>query len=99
MEDDKIREIFLAHGFTVKEGQADLKPYVFAAARALIEAEIERLRQDAERYRWLRDRAIHAGDDGKETPWCVRGTCHEDAEPLGFEDLDAAVDAALTPNV
>ncbi len=35
--DDDIRRVFLANGFTVKEGQTDLKPYVFAAARALLE--------------------------------------------------------------
>lgn len=36
LTDDQIREVFLANGFTVKEGQTDLKPYVFAAARALL---------------------------------------------------------------
>ena len=34
--DDQIRAVFLANGFTVKEGQTDLKPYVFEAARALL---------------------------------------------------------------
>lgn len=33
---DRIREIFLAHGFTVKEGCDDLKPYVYEAAEALL---------------------------------------------------------------
>ena len=33
---DQIREVFLAHGFTVKDGQTDLKPYVYDAAYALI---------------------------------------------------------------
>lgn len=33
---DDIRRVFIAHGFTVKEGQSDLKPYVFDAARALL---------------------------------------------------------------
>ncbi len=36
--DEQIRAVFLENGFTVKEGQADLKPYVFAAARALLVA-------------------------------------------------------------
>jgi hypothetical protein len=35
---EQIREIFLAHGFTIKDGQTDLKPYVFEAADALIAA-------------------------------------------------------------
>jgi hypothetical protein len=38
MNDSQIREIFLANGFTIKEGQTDLKPYVYAAARALLAA-------------------------------------------------------------
>lgn len=34
---DQIREVFMAHGFTVKEGQTDLKQYVYDAAHALLE--------------------------------------------------------------
>ena len=33
---ERIREIFLLHGFTVKEGQDDLKDYVYKAAEALL---------------------------------------------------------------
>ena len=33
---DAIRRIFIAHGFTIKEGQTDLKPYVYQAAEALL---------------------------------------------------------------
>lgn len=32
----QIREVFMAHGFSVKEGQADLKQYVYDAAYALL---------------------------------------------------------------
>lgn len=32
---DRIRAIFLAHGFTIKPGNDDLKPYVYEAARAI----------------------------------------------------------------
>ena len=32
-----IREVFLKNGFTVKEGELDLKSYVYAAGRELIE--------------------------------------------------------------
>lgn len=35
---DRIREIFIANGFTIKEGQTDLKPYVYEAAYALLRA-------------------------------------------------------------
>ena len=33
---DNVRHVFLANGFTVKEGQSDLKDYVFNAAAALL---------------------------------------------------------------
>lgn len=33
---EQIRATLLAHGFTIKEGQTDLKPYVYEAARALL---------------------------------------------------------------
>lgn len=33
---DQIREVFMAHGFTIKEGQTDLKQYVYDAAHALL---------------------------------------------------------------
>lgn len=33
---DAIRRVFMAHGFTIKEGQTDLKPYVYEAAEALL---------------------------------------------------------------
>lgn len=38
LTDAAVRSIFLAKGFTIKEGQADLKPYVFDAAHALMDA-------------------------------------------------------------
>lgn len=41
MTNDQIRDVLLANGFTVKPGEADLKPYVFAAAKALINATLE----------------------------------------------------------
>src|SRR5690606_12974424 len=31
-----IKEIFMEHGFTIKDGQTDLKPYVYDAALALL---------------------------------------------------------------
>ena len=33
---EEIREVFMAHGFTIKEGQTDLKQYVYDAAHALL---------------------------------------------------------------
>ena len=36
MSDEQIKAVFLANGFTIKPGCDDLKPYVYAAARALL---------------------------------------------------------------
>jgi len=36
LTDAQIRAVFLANGFTIKEGCDDLKPYVYQAARALL---------------------------------------------------------------
>lgn len=34
----KIRDVLLANGFTIKDGQTDLKPYIYEAAEALLAA-------------------------------------------------------------
>ena len=36
VERETIRAVFLRNGFTIKEGQTDLKPYVYAAAEELL---------------------------------------------------------------
>ena len=36
LDRDLIRDVFLRNGFTIKEGQTDLKPYVYAAAAELL---------------------------------------------------------------
>lgn len=36
VSDAQIKAVFLANGFTIKEGLTDLKPYVYQAARALL---------------------------------------------------------------
>lgn len=38
MTNDEIKRIFLANGFTIKEGETDLKPYVYDAAKTLLDA-------------------------------------------------------------
>ena len=35
-QNNLIREVFLKNGFTIKDGQTDLKSYVYAAGRELI---------------------------------------------------------------
>lgn len=43
--DSKIREIFLRNGFTIKEGYDDLKPYIYAAARELVEETVKGIKK------------------------------------------------------
>jgi len=50
MTNDQIREIFLANGFTVKDGQTNLKPYVYEAARVLINATLEEAATKCDEY-------------------------------------------------
>jgi len=38
LSDEQIKAIFMKNGFTIKEGQSDLKPYVYAAAHAILAA-------------------------------------------------------------
>lgn len=92
---DRIREIFMAHGFTIKEGQTDLKDYVYEAAEALFRAAepAEAPRKDAERYAWLKDRFLGAdfnwGDQGKSVL-----LIEFDGEKV-WGSLDLTVDAAI----
>ena len=54
-------------------------------------AEVEALRADAERYRWLRD-----GDEVSDYPYPVmrQGGKYDFDRTIWFEELDAAIDAA-----
>ena len=38
LSDEQIKAVFLSHGFKIKDGLSDLKPYVYEAARALLAA-------------------------------------------------------------
>jgi hypothetical protein len=55
---NQIREIFMANGFTIKEGQEDLKEYVYSAAIELINFVANscwpEVIHDADRYRRIR---------------------------------------------
>ena len=41
MDKETIKSILLAHGFTIKPGETDLKPYVYSAASAIYEAALQ----------------------------------------------------------
>lgn len=59
--------------------------------------EAARDREDAERYRWLRDRALNfeRESSGHGTPWCVIGMDLGDAEPLYGTSLDSVMDECM----
>lgn len=71
--DSMIREAFLANGFTIKDGHSDLKPYVYAAARAILALRPKRVpddvMRDAERGRflleWLERRGLLQAEFGQ----------------------------------
>lgn len=80
--DSMIREAFLTNGFTIKDGHSDLKPYVYAAARAILALRpqaSEKLVPMPHRHysEALADDLIASGDvesviashSEKETPW------------------------------
>jgi len=59
----RTREIFIAHGFTVKEGQTDLKQYVYDAADALLRAAsapADSVLEDAALWFAERDNVLHS---------------------------------------
>ena len=96
LDRDRIREIFMAHSFTVKEGQTDLKQYVYDAAEALLRAaraQADSVQEDAARYRWLaascRSTSEHWG--GR---WSIIIDGPAPKSHDSEDDFDAAVDAA-----
>jgi hypothetical protein len=38
---DQVREILMKHGFTIKDGQTDLKQYVYDAVDAVVSADFQ----------------------------------------------------------
>lgn len=66
--------------------QAGRAALAAAPVQAVPEAELEALRKDAERYRWLREQCSHKGTEGSRIA----------ANEYGM-DWDAAIDAAMAP--
>lgn len=63
---DRIREIFMAHGFTIKEGQTDLKQCVYDAAEALLRAArvpADSVQEDAALWHWLAEYLVGTRTD------------------------------------
>ncbi len=76
-----------------------LSPEVSSDAEALVqrgrdekEAEIARLREDAERYRWLRDMA-----GGANVGVYIDAKCAHKRKWLSLSEMDSAIDAASKP--
>ena len=96
LDRDRIREIFMEHGFTVKEGQTDLKQYVYDAADALLRAArapTDSVREDAARWQMavLVGNEVMLHPDKRSNPSAVKA--YMEAVHSGL-DLTGAVDAA-----
>lgn len=93
---DDIREIFLAAGFTIKEGQTDLKPYVFNAARMLLALKASRdAAEPITRAQWIQAaKAVYvvSGDDEKTAAECALCLCNEQ-DWIGGEVGDPRLEA------
>lgn len=94
MTNDQIRTVFLASGFTVKEGQTDLKPYVYKAARALLAL------ANTERNPWheavleecCKIEAAYRSDDPRATLQAlVNWYVLNERNPVAAQESDAAV--------
>lgn len=60
----------------------------------LLDKKCAELELDAERYRWLREKAINfASEDG--SPWCVFGASHDESSPADGKFLDDRIDLAM----
>ena len=69
--DSMIREAFLANGFTIKDGHSDLKPYVYAAARAILALRPTQVNTLAGcNCRW---------DGDNQVEWCELHLAHKEA--------------------
>lgn len=94
---DDIREVFLAAGFTVKEGQADLKPYVFQAARMLLALKASRdAAEPITRAQWIKAAQafyMQAGDDEKTAAECALYICNQQDWASGQEIGDPRLEA------
>lgn len=68
------------------------------ATQLVTALEVDAMRKDAERYRWLRNHAIDFPYDADfSSPWCVYGTnAANDSRPIEGHELDVAIDTAKT---
>ena len=71
LSDEEIRDVFLTHGFTIKPGETDLRPYVYEAARALLSKqpsgafckELDEVIIERDEYHEIADRLANAVAD------------------------------------
>lgn len=73
--------------------EAHCKPYGSAVTLSIGERDdLVALARDGMRYRWLRDESQDVDLFGSNSPYVIEG---ETTEPLSYEALDEAVDAAM----
>ena len=91
--DDPRSEVVNAQGYAMKSCADELAPIATALC-----AEVEALRKDAERYRWLLTHAVTMSFDSEGS--LETGEWHSIADNVGDEDrtLDMVIDAARSRN-
>jgi hypothetical protein len=98
MTKDQIRAVFMANGFTIKEGQTDLKPYVYEAAAGLIRAALMQANADGVRFSAFVS-AIVADTNGDELTPSQQAIVDQfqDSPPprITIDDVRSRIDAAL----
>ena len=95
LDRDRIREIFMAYGFTVKEGQTDLKQYVYDAADALLRAArdpADSVQEDAARLDFI-ERHPEMSLRHRKGRWAFLGFTNYEYDL--HQSLRDAVDAAM----
>lgn len=78
----------------VAEDSDRLREITDAAIQAVLQSsEVQRLREDAERYRWLRDRNL--SDDTETEPWISAAKNDDERWGLSGDIADSRIDAAM----
>ena len=96
-----IREVFMRNGFTIREGQSDLKPYVYAAAEELLQlaAPVQQVSVPdvSSMARILADRNADACNVNREDNWAIYGQDYIDdvTAMLAAAPAAPAADAGL----
>jgi hypothetical protein len=79
--------------FRAKPDGEWLRKYATSETITLSITEYEQLKKQADRYEWLRNKAIYC--DTLPTAWCVFGDSATNCHPCDGEELDKAINEAM----